>query len=159
MCNAFVVYVNKFISLRPRGNACHTIFFDIEFDRDTTAVLWVRMSAELALNVTFNDEEYLITVNGVKVPYDTVTIPTFGPYVLIGGDCTFPFKDYVGVTVQLEKGLNFVEFTTNNDTMQGGTLPATAPTIDCVKFDTTAKLSWTPQYQNLEKYFGENWWL
>ena len=139
-----------------------SIWFDITSDRDTTAVLWVRMSGEMADDIIFDDDQYTITVNDTKVEYGTIEIPVFGLYAYKDAGAHFPFKDYVGVEVSLVKGDNHIVLTTTNDDMMGGggLLPSIAPMVDCIKFDTTAKLSWKngPEYYNLGGFLGENWW-
>lgn len=125
------------------------IDFVITSDRATTATLILRISAEQKDPFILTDNEYLITLNGTKVNYGSITI--FGAYAALNQQ-KLPFEDVISVQVNLVEGINNFRFLTNNLNSMGGTMDATAPLIDCIKLDTIANLSWDPLLENLSAF-------
>lgn len=139
------------------------IFFDITSDRQTNAILWVRLSNEFE-PMYLTDQTYLMKVNGEPLSFDpfypsSIMFEPGSDYWWHLGGLLVPFDDYLGLEIVLNKGLNRIELITNNSESVGGTLNAVAPVVDCIKLDTTAKLTWEPRYDNLEQFLGEDWWL
>lgn len=123
------------------------IDFVITSDRATEATLILRFSGEQLDPLTFTDDEYLITLNGSKVNYGSITIN--GTFAALR-QRKLPFSDVISIPISLTEGVNLIRFTTNNQNVMGGTMEATAPLFDCIKIDTVAALSWNPKLSNLE---------
>lgn len=134
----FVSYLYKF------GNG---LDFDITSDVEVSNVsIWVRMSCEL-IPQTFNNENFMISVNGTAMDYGTVVfsredVPDSGGD--LGTVLHADFRDIcIGTNLTLHKGGNTISVTTINDTPPGGsTWQAYAPIIDCIKIKADAVLTW-----------------
>lgn len=116
--------------------------FEIISDMDVeNAQLVVRMSAE-GRDRSFNQSNYVISVNGTQTPEYNVSITDVPGYVYEGVSCA-PFQDYVIGNVTLYEGRNYIDLVTNNnDGDAGSTRTASAPLIDCIKITTEAVLTW-----------------
>ena len=125
------------------------IDFEITSDRATDATLILRLSAEQRDPFVITDDEYLITLNGTKVNYGSITI--LGAYAALQ-QRKLPFEDVISIPIQLIQGKNVIRFTTNNQNSMGGTMDATAPLMDCIKIDTIAMLTWSPVLDNLNSF-------
>lgn len=125
------------------------IEFEITSDRTTEATLILRLSAEQRDPFSVTDDEYLVTVNSQKVNYGSMTIQGALAALMLQ---KLPFEDVVTVTIQLQQGVNYIRFTTNNLNSMGGTMEATAPLFDCIKIDTIAQLTWNPILDNLNVF-------
>lgn len=125
------------------------IDFVITSDRATTATLILRFSAEQKDPFVITDDEYLITLNGTKVNYGSITMN--GAFAALQQQ-KLPFSDVMSINVNLVQGTNTLRFLTNNQNTMGGTMDATAPLIDCIKLDTTAYLTWNPVLENLASF-------
>lgn len=125
------------------------IDFVITSDRAIDATLILRFSAEQKDPFVITDSEYLITVNGNKVNYGSITI--LGAYAALQQQ-KLPFNDVLSITIPLIEGTNVIRFLTNNQNSMGGTMDATAPLIDCIKIDTIAYLTWNPVLENLSLF-------
>jgi uncharacterized repeat protein (TIGR02543 family) len=130
---------------------CSGLFIDfvITSDRAIDATLILRFSAEQKDPFVITDNEYLITVNGTKVNYGSITIN--GAYAALQ-QRKLPFSDVLSITISLNEGPNTIRFLTNNQNSMGGTMDATAPLIDCIKIDTYAYLTWNPVLENLSTF-------
>gem|GEM_PF-275824 len=125
------------------------IDFVITSDRATQATLILRFSAEQKDPFVITDDEYLITLNGSKINYGSITM--IGAYAALQQQ-KLPFSDVMSITVNLVQGTNTFRFLTNNQNTMGGTMDATAPLIDCIKLDTIAYLTWNPVLENLSSF-------
>ena len=125
------------------------IDFEITSDRATEATLILRLSAEQRDPFVITDDEYLITLNGSKVNYGSITI--LGAYAALQ-QRKLPFEDVISITINLVQGKNVIRFTTNNQISMGGTMDATAPLLDCIKINTIAMLTWSPILENLNSF-------
>ena len=115
--------------------------FEIVSDMETTATLVVRMSAE-GRDRTFDQSNYMISVNGMTGPAYNVSITDVPGYAYEGVACA-PFQDYEIGEIQLYEGRNYIDLVTNNnDGDAGSTRTASAPLIDCVKLTTSAVVTW-----------------
>lgn len=115
--------------------------FEIVSDMETTATLVVRMSAE-GRDRTFDQDNYMVSVNGMTGPDYTVSITNVPAYAYEGVACA-PFRDYVIGNIQLYEGRNYIDLVTNNnDGDAGSTRTASAPLIDCIKLTTGAVVTW-----------------
>src|SRR5690606_28957956 len=122
------------------------IDFVITSDRATQATLILRFSAEQRDPFVITDDEYLITLNGTKINYGSITMN--GAFAALQQQ-KLPFEDVMSISVDLVQGTNTIRLLTNNQVSMGGTMDATAPLIDCIKLDTTAYLTWNPVLENL----------
>lgn len=134
--------------------------FIIESDRDVAdATLIFRITAEnapYAINPYTSEGEtfdgtrlsqYLITLNGQTIDYETIEITDTTGHTATGGKR--PFSDHtLAVGLSLKKGRNVFTFLTANNNGMGGTMSATAPVIDCIKIRTSANLDWNPITSN-----------
>ena len=125
------------------------IDFVITSDRATEATLILRLSAEQRDPFVITDDEYLVTLNGTKVNYGSITI--YGALAALQQQ-KLPFQDVISIPIQLVAGTNTIRFTTNNQNSMGGTMDATAPLFDCIKIDTIAMLNWNPLIENLNSF-------
>jgi uncharacterized repeat protein (TIGR02543 family) len=125
------------------------IDFEITSDRTTEATLILRLSAEQRDPFSVTDDEYQVSVNGLKVNYGTLTIQ--GALAALMQQ-KLPFEDVLTITITLQEGVNIIRFTTNNQISMGGTMDATAPLFDCIKIDTIAQLTWNPVLENLNVF-------
>ena len=125
------------------------IDFEITSDRATEATLILRLSAEQRDPFVITDDEYLVTLNGNKVNYGSITM--LGAYAALQ-QRKLPFEDVISITINLVEGKNVIRFLTNNQNSMGGTMDATAPLMDCIKIDTIAMLTWSPVLDNLNSF-------
>ena len=125
------------------------IDFVITSDRATEATLILRLSAEQRDPFVITDDEYLVTLNGNKVNYGSITI--YGALAALQQQ-KLPFADVISIPINLVAGTNTIRFTTNNQNSMGGTMDATAPLFDCIKIDTIAMLTWNPLLDNLNSF-------
>ena len=125
------------------------IDFVITSDRATEATLILRLSAEQRDPFVITDDEYLVTLNGNKVNYGSITI--YGALAALQQQ-KLPFADVISIPINLVAGTNTIRFTTNNQNSMGGTMDATAPLFDCIKIDTIAMLTWSPLLENLNSF-------
>ncbi len=105
-------------------------------------ILVARLSAEMR-NFTFNKSNFSISVNGVSLDYGDIAFTNVPSNSYNSIEC-LPFEDYIiSTTVSLKKGMNLISFMTENDEkMEGSTLLAAAPLVDCIKLTSTAVLTW-----------------
>ena len=112
-----------------------SVDFELACSEDVDdATLTVRLSTEFDFELT--DEIYAIEVNGERLAFDPVYL-TSGMY----------YSDAVVIEgVHLKKGANVIKLITANSINPAGegmgTYRGTAPTIDCIKIDTDAVVTW-----------------
>lgn len=113
---------------------------------DTSATLYLCMAGEfIDGSVTFAPEGetssgygYDISVNGTSLAYGTFSV-------------TETFREVKSIAISLQAGENVIELMTNNSTsVHGGTTKATAPMVDYIRISSSATLTWSPEYDNLE---------
>ena len=129
-----------------------TITFVINSDRDISGVkLYAKLGAEMTLGVTLTPEGqygYRFVVNGTDVDYGSITLPD----TPVDPSAAMPktkLQEYFIGTVSLKKGENIIQLITNNDTAPGGTMTATAPTVDYIRLEADgATLTWSPELDN-----------
>lgn len=129
-----------------------TVTFNITSDVEVTdATLIMRLSGEFVETVECTDEEWVVKVNGEQIKYGGFKIT--GIDTDKANEVKKEFKDFtVTTSLHLVAGENVITFTVNNNRSMGGTASATAPLFDCIKIDTTAKLTWNPVKENLADY-------
>jgi hypothetical protein len=133
----------RFVSyLYREGNSLE---FYIACDEELTDVtLYASLSAELR-DYTYDPSNFAFYVNDVAIDYSAIVmtgVPAADD-AASGLDC-LPFKDYtIGVNLTLKKGANTIRLVTENSVpMDGTTLEAAAPIVDCLKIETTGVVIW-----------------
>ena len=109
------------------------------------------MSCEAVEELTIEptgDYGYQFVVNGESLDYDPIELICDTNIGTIQVPA-YEFAEYYVADVNLKAGWNVIELITNNETSPGGTMGATAPMIDYIRFDTTTQLEWKPEYDNL----------
>lgn len=125
------------------------IEFDFNVDKAVAdAVVIMRIQCEFDTK-TFSPETYTVTVNGVALDYEAITIE--GLEEDTRSDVRRPFIDVeFNDRASLKKGANVIKMITTNKIVHGNTRQADAPMIDCVYVCTDAGLTWSPRTDNLE---------
>lgn len=142
---------NMFVSFLYQSGCTLTYRLVSDMDVDD-AQLVVRLSAEIQDRV-FTPDTYQICVNGVPQEYNPISI-TDVPAVQAGGSDCAEFSDFSISYISLSKGVNEITLvTTNNDGIDGTTMAANAPLVDCIKITTNAVLTWNAA----EGYPGNNY--
>lgn len=123
-----------------------SISFVILSDRTVNdAKIVLRLSAEYR-DITIDTDTYKIELNGTALDYQIAftNVPT-SEVVDVGNLYALPFEDYeIATNVTLDEGVNYIILTTNNsDSLEGTTMTAAAPLIDCLKISTSAVLDWS----------------
>lgn len=119
-----------------------TLTFELVSDMDTSASFAMSLSAEMR-DFTMNPDNYRIVINGEDVDYSSISFKNVPKPTTEGSDC-LQFRTYaIGNNIPLKKGVNTIKFITNNtDAMDGTTMTAMAPLVDCLKVTTDAVLTW-----------------
>lgn len=117
--------------------------FEITSSEETTATLigsFAKESDLIDVIGSTGDSSNLILVNGESVNYSPLRL-------------TQKFAEYTLANIKLKEGLNVIEiFVNNNNTVMGVTYRAVGFMTDYLRLTNygTAKLSWSPIYDNLE---------
>ena len=122
----------------------NSLEFYIVSDEDVDNVtLIARLSAEMR-DYTYNKDNFSISVNGSPCNYGDIVFTNVPENSYNSIEC-LPFEDYViSTNVSLSKGVNLITFMTENEVgMEGSTLLAAAPLVDCIKLKTSAVLTWS----------------
>ena len=130
-----------------------TLTYNIYSDRAVSGVgLYAKLATEIAPGgftiAPEGDYGYQFIVNDVSMDYGEVDLSECEPAEL-GQDAT-RFMEFYICDISLVEGLNVIKLVTNNENTElGGTMGAVAPEVDYIRLDTTANLSWHPEYDNL----------
>lgn len=122
--------------------------FTINSDREVDdATIVLRLSAEYG-DLSIDGETFIIEVGSEQLQYniDFVGVPSPDtPGAMEGDLMALPFDDYlIAENVHLEEGDNYINLMVNNDmTLEGTTMTARAPLVDCLKITTSAVLDWS----------------
>ena len=121
------------------GPTCEPGFclkFIIQSDKDATgARLDIRVGSETA-GLSLSPSNFQIKVNETTLTYSALSLTAKS------GMSTMTFEDKtVSTSVNLKKGENVITLTVLENTIRGG--KTAGPMIDCIKVQTTAKLTWT----------------
>ena len=137
---------DRFVSYLYRQQ--NSLEFYIACDEEATDVtIYARLSAELR-DYTYDPSNFAFELNDAPLTYEAiafVNVPSpqdlEDPAAQL--DC-LPFQDYViSMNVTLKKGANLIRLQTKNSVpMDGTTLEAAAPIVDCIKVETTAVVIW-----------------
>lgn len=119
------------------------ITFVINSDADTTATLKAVLGSNSLGNCTWNPTSLIVTVNGEAIQYEEFTTDN-------GTDTSNQenFKTKKLGEIQLKAGENTIVFLAGENTYRGN-LPS-APSIDCLKITSNAKLSMEENIDNIE---------
>lgn len=140
----FVTYLYKFGA---------TLTFNIYSDRAATGVkLYAQLATEIAEGGFVLEPEgdygYQFIVNDESMDYGELDLTGLEPAEL--GQSATRFEEIYVVDINLVEGLNVIKLVTNNENMSlGGTMAAVAPEVDYIRLETSANLSWHPEYDNL----------
>ncbi len=150
----FGTHLNHYVSFLYKPDAKLT--FVINSDRDVAnATLYASLAYEIydggSLTIApGGDFGFGFIVNGKALDYSPVTIS--GPDVNGGaGQFKSTFKEYrIAAGVPLKKGENVIVLAVNNNNpCFGGILTSAGPMVDYIRWDTDAKLTWSPVYDNV----------
>ena len=134
---------DRFVSFLYRME--NSLEFYIAADEDLDDVtIYARLSAELR-DFIYDPSNYAFELNDTPLSYaaiafENVPMPEDAASAL---DC-LPFDDYlISANVSLKKGANVLRLITKNSVpMDGTTLEAAAPIVDCVKIETEGVVIW-----------------
>lgn len=123
-----------------------TFTFQLVSDMDVEdATIVLRLSAEYR-DIELDSGTYIIEWNGTPLDYNPIIIDGVpkGNTEDVGELNCKDFADFTIITnAKIKKGLNTLSLQTNNEVnVEGTTMMAMAPIIDCLKITTTAALSW-----------------
>lgn len=122
----------------------------------STAVSGAKLYAKLATEIADGgfsispegDYGYQFIVNDESMDYGEVDLSSCEPAEL--GQSATRFKEFYICDISLKEGLNVIKLVTNNENTElGGTMGAIAPEVDYIRIETSATLSWCPEYDNL----------
>lgn len=104
-------------------------------------------SAEMR-DMSITDEEFRITVNGNKCSYGSISFTGVPEYDYAKPDCLNFSEFTISTSVSLVAGDNVIRMQTNNNTpLDGSTVEAKAPLVDCIRLTATdAVLTWDENY-------------
>lgn len=119
-----------------------SISFEIISDVAVNDVTFEIVLSREYSDYTFNQDNYIIDLNGVSIDYSVSF--TNVPEPTAGAAKPAPFKTVrLGTNLSLNAGENVITLTTNNnDAENGTTMEAKAPLVDCIKLTTSAVLTW-----------------
>lgn len=114
----------------------------------TDAKIVLRLSAEMR-DYLMSADNYKVMVNGSSLDYKPIEFKNVPVDTSAGSDIkALPFEDFViAENVKLKEGNNNIVLQTENDhAMEGTTMVADAPLIDCLKITTSAVLTWSAKH-------------
>ena len=134
---------DRFVSFLYREE--NSLEFYVACDEELTDVtLYARLSAELR-DFTYDPSNYAIELNDVPLDYAAIVLVNvpMSEDAASALDC-LPFEDFViGVNLTLKQGANTIRLITKNSIpMDGTTLEAAAPIVDCIKLETEGVVIW-----------------
>ncbi len=134
---------DRFVSFLYRNE--NSLEFYIACDEEMTDVtLYARLSAELR-DFTYDPSNYAFELNDVPLTYDPIVLVNVpaSEDAASALDC-LPFEDFlIGTNLTLKQGRNLIRLVTKNSVpMEGTTLEAAAPIVDCVKVETEGVVIW-----------------
>ena len=123
-----------------------TLTWELESDAAATNVtIFMRLSAEYGI-VNPDTEElsswvdgttFPVKVNGQALEYSKVTLHNLVDKSFI------TFQDYfISASVSLQQGKNTIQMVVDNDVTLNGTIPASAPCVDCIKLYSSSNITW-----------------
>ena len=134
---------DRFVSFLYRAE--NSLEFYIACDEELTdATIYARLSAELR-DFTYDPSNYAFLLNDVPLHYDAISFVNvpMSEDAASALDC-LPFEDYlISANVTLNQGRNLIQLVTKNSVpMDGTTLEAAAPIVDCIKVETEGVVIW-----------------
>lgn len=114
--------------------------FEFEASADATATIVLRLGSELG-NITLTPESFTVALNGTPLTYSSMYVE--------GSDGmeNMKFSDKtVTSTASLKAGKNVIRLSISTNDLRNG--QTGGPTIDCVKIQTSATLTYTEHTEN-----------
>ena len=130
-----------------------TLTFNIHSDRAVSgAKLYAQLATEIAEGgfsiAPEGDYGYQFIVNDESMDYGEIDLSVCEPAEL--GQSATRFMEFYICDISLVEGWNVIKLVTNNENTElGGTMGAIAPEVDYIRIETSATLSWHPEYDNL----------
>lgn len=123
-----------------------TLTWELESDAAATNVtIFMRLSAEYGivnpdteeLSSWVDGKTFPVKVNGQALEYSKVTLHNLVDKSFI------TFQDYfISASVSLQAGKNTIQMVVDNDVTLNGTIPASAPCVDCIKLYSSSNITW-----------------
>ncbi len=112
-------------------------------DEEVSDVKLVARLSQEARDYTYDSSNYTIALNGESINYDSIKFTGVPGFTADGAE-PVEFADYtIGTNLTLKKGRNTITFTVANaDALQGTTMNAASPLLDCIKLSTSAVVIW-----------------
>lgn len=112
-------------------------------DEDVSDVKLVARLSQEARDYTYDSSNYTIALNGESIDYGSISFTGVPGFTADGAE-PLEFNDYtIGTNLSLKKGRNTITFTVANaDALQGTTMNAASPLLDCIKLSTSAVVIW-----------------
>lgn len=126
-----------------------TLTFKVNSDKATeNATIKLSLGAEYLDPITLSCTEFVVSVNGEAMTFDTMTIKGNK-----GVGYPSEFNDFtVGVGVNLKAGENIITLKVNNSKPMVAAMNSTAPLIDCMKIYSDTEITYTPKTDNLDRF-------
>lgn len=125
--------------------------FVFESDSAATATIILRLGSELG-NLNLTPDIYSVKLNGEEIPYTSIYVQgTSGMSAM--AEMKFYDKTVIN-SATLKEGKNVISLTVLNNTLNPGSDGAGrtgGPVVDCIKVQTSAKLTWSPKTDNIER--------
>lgn len=114
--------------------------FVFSSDKDATATVILRLGSELG-NINLDPTNFSVILNGKEITYSSM-------YVENSSIDSMKFADKtVTSSASIKKGENTLTLKVLSNTLMNGTKTG-GPCVDCVKVQTSAKLTWTDKTDN-----------
>lgn len=112
-------------------------------DEDVSDVTFVARLSQEARDYTYDSSNYNISLNGESIEYNAISFKNVPGFTADGAE-PLSFEDFtIGTGLSLKKGRNTITFTVaNSDALQGTTMNAASPLLDCIKLTTEAVVIW-----------------
>lgn len=114
--------------------------FVFKSDAETTATIILRLGSELG-DLSLDPTTFSVIINGAEITYSNM-------YVEGSSMESMKFSDKtVATNAKLKEGENTLTLKVLSNTFMNGTKTG-GPCVDCVKIETSAKLTWTDKTDN-----------
>lgn len=113
--------------------------FVFEADKDAVATIVLRLGSELG-NITLDPDSFSVRLNGTEISYQSIYLENSSMETMKFFDKT------VTAAAQLKAGANTLSLVVLANELKSGSTGG--PTVDCVKIETGAKLTWTDKTEN-----------
>ncbi|HIW03834.1 MAG TPA: hypothetical protein H9692_03835 [Firmicutes bacterium] len=117
--------------------------FVFDSDKDATATVILRLGSELG-DINLDPTNFSVILNGTEITYSSM-------YVENSSIDSMKFTDKtVTSSASVKKGENTLTLKVLSNTLMNGTKTG-GPCVDCVKLQTSAKLTWTDKTDNPDR--------